>query len=296
MYQAKQGGRNSYQFFCPSMNTASERKLHVEAALRRALENGGLELHYQPRIDLASGGATGFEGLLRWNDPELGRVPPLEAVSVAEATGLIDDLGLWNFETACAQILAWRDQGYEPLPVALNVPTHQFASGDLCATVADILQRTGVEPHLIEIEITEHAVLEDNEVVAQSLRDLRTIGIRVALDDFGTGYSSLSYLTRLPLDMLKLDRSFLREVDADPRTAGVIRSVIAMARSLGLRVVAEGVDAEEQRHVLREMGCHELQGFLVSPAVPGDQAVRFLEKRVEVLDLLPDEPRARHGS
>jgi diguanylate cyclase (GGDEF)-like protein/PAS domain S-box-containing protein len=276
MYHAKEGGRNSYQFFCTSMHRTSERRLHVEAALRRALDHGGLELHYQPRIDLATGRAVGLEALLRWTDPELGRVAPMEALEVAQAAGLLERVGEWNFETACAQIRTWQERGFEPLPVAVNVPPEQFADGQLYSMLTQILKRTGVRPQLIEVEITEHAVLGDDEQVALTLRDLRAIGIRVALDDFGTGYSSLGYLTRLPLDLLKLDRSFVRDVCGGGSASGVVRATIEMAKSLGLRVVAEGVDAEEQAAALRELGCDELQGFLVSPAVPGEEAEVFL--------------------
>ncbi len=279
MYHAKQAGRNHHQFFCVSMNEASARRMHVEAALRRALDQGELELHYQPRIDLASGRAVALEGLLRWTDPQLGKVSPKEALEVAEGAGLIDAVCEWNFVTACAQILAWQERGFEPLPVALNVPAPQFGSGQLCSMVSGILQRTGVRPDQIEVELTEHAVLEDNETVGATLRDLRTIGIRLALDDFGTGYSSLGYLTRLPIDILKLDRAFVRDVDADPSAGGVVRAIIAMAKSLGMRVVAEGVDAEEQARVLRELGCDELQGFLASPAVSAEETEKFLPSR-----------------
>ncbi len=276
MYHAKKGGRNHHQFFCQSMNEASARRLHVEAALRRALESGELELHYQPRVDLATGRAVGFEGLLRWTDPELGRVSPKEALEVAEATGLIERLGVWNFEQACAQIRTWQSRGFRPLPVAVNVPPLQFASAGFCGTVSAVLQQTGVLPSLIEVELTEHAALEDNETVALTLRDLRAIGVRIALDDFGTGYSSLSYLTRLRLDFLKLDRTFIRDVHHDPVVGGVIRATISMAESLGMRVIAEGVEAEDQAGALRDLGCHEIQGFLVSQALPGQEAEAFL--------------------
>jgi diguanylate cyclase (GGDEF)-like protein len=276
MYHAKERGRNHHRFFCASMNTDSARRLHVEAALRKALDRGEVELHYQPRIDLATGRAVAFEGLMRWTDSELGRVSPLEALAAAKTAGLMGRIGEWNFEAACVQIRTWQDRGLTPLPIALNVSPLQLAEGKLYGLVIRTLQEANVRPEQIEIEITEDAVLQDNEVVAMALRDLRAIGIRVALDDFGTGYSSLSYLTRIPVDMLKLDRSFVRDVVGDPSASGVVAATIAMAKSLGLRVVAEGVDAEEQAEMLRQLGCDELQGFLVSPAVPGDEAEAFL--------------------
>ena len=276
MYHAKKSGRNHHQFFCSSMNEASARRLHVEAALRRALDRGELELHYQPRVDLATGRAVAFEGLLRWTDPELGKVSPKEALEVAEAAGLIERVGAWNFEQACAQIREWKSRGYRPLPIAVNVPPPQLASGRLRQTASVALQSKDVLPSLIEVELTEHSAIEDNETVALTLRELRAIGIRVALDDFGTGYSSLSYLTRMPLDQLKLDRIFIRDVHRDPVVGGVIRAVVSMAESLGMRVVAEGVEAQDQADALRSLGCHEIQGFLVSPALPGEEAESFL--------------------
>jgi diguanylate cyclase (GGDEF)-like protein len=285
MYHAKEAGRNSYQFFCPTMSQKSLRKLQVESALRGALDRDELELHYQPRIDLQTGVPVAMEALLRWTDPELGKVSPVEALAVAAESDLIDRICVWNFETACAQIRSWCEQGHTPLPVAVNVPPKQVASGELCELVTRVLRETGVPPALLEIEITEHALLQNDETVALTLRELRAIGIQVALDDFGTGYSSLSYLTRLPASILKLDRSFVLEADFTP--GGVICCVIAMAKGLGMCVVAEGVDDKEQASALRELGCDELQGFLVSPAVDGDQAIGFLEAAAERRSLLP---------
>jgi diguanylate cyclase (GGDEF)-like protein/PAS domain S-box-containing protein len=276
MYHAKDRGRNGYQFFSASINQASERRILVESALRNALEHAGLELHYQPRVDLKTGRAVALEALLRWNDPELGRVSPVEAVDAAQSGGVLEELGVYVFEAACAQVQRWQEKGLVPLPIAVNVAPEQLAHGQLYATLTEILQRSGVRPDQIEVEITEHALLQDDERVALCLRDLRAIGIRVALDDFGTGYSSLGYLTRLPLDMVKLDRSFIRDVGGDVASYGVIRAVIDMAKSLDLRVVAEGVDAEDQASTLRDLGCDELQGFLVSAAVPADEAEVFL--------------------
>jgi predicted signal transduction protein with EAL and GGDEF domain len=281
MYHAKQHGRNRHEFFSASMNAASARRVRVEAALRRSLVRGELELHYQPRIELATGRVVAFEGLMRWTDAELGRVSPSEALTVAEASGLIEDVGEWSLQEACVQIQTWERRGFVALPIAVNVHPRQVAGGRLRDGILRLLQRTGVRPEQIQVEITEHAVIQDDEAVAISLRDLRAVGIRVALDDFGTGYSSLAYLTRLPLDLLKLDRTFVRDVADDPSVRGVVSATIAMARSLGLRVVAEGVDAAEQANVLRELGCEELQGFLVSPAIPGEAAERFLRLRAD---------------
>jgi diguanylate cyclase (GGDEF)-like protein len=275
MYHAKDEGRNRLRFFSPTMNQNSERRLHVDAALRRALEHDRLEMHYQPRIDLQTGRAVGLEALLRWTDPELGRISPLEILDVAKMAGLTDRLGEWVLEAVCRQICRWQDKGLEPIPVAVNVAPEQISGRNLYAVLTQVLKRSGVSPQQIELEITEHGVLDHDEHVLVTLRDLRAIGIRIALDDFGTGYSSLGHLTRLPLDVLKLDRSFVRDVSIEGSTAGVIQAVIAMANSLDLRVVAEGVDDGEQASTLRELGCHEIQGFLISPAVAAEEAEIF---------------------
>jgi diguanylate cyclase (GGDEF)-like protein/PAS domain S-box-containing protein len=279
MYHAKDLGRNNYQFYNDSMNRASIRKLTLETQLRRAIDQGGLELAYQPRVDLSSGEVVGVEALLRWNHPELGKVAPREIIPLAEETGLIVPIGEWVLEAACEQAKAWQNEGYEPLLLSANVSSRQFIHHDLRKTVSSALQRSGLSPEQLEIEITESLLLQDDENTALILRDLRAIGVRVALDDFGTGYSSLSYITRFPLDTVKMDRCFVRDVDSDPSARGISEAVINVAHTLGARVVAEGVDALEQADVLQAQGCDEFQGFLFSGAVPPEDFVRFLTKR-----------------
>jgi predicted signal transduction protein with EAL and GGDEF domain/CheY-like chemotaxis protein len=276
MYHAKERGRNNFQFYSPSLNRVSVRTLKLEVALRQAVASGGLRLHYQPMVRLPDRSPLGLEALLRWTHPELGKVSPAEIIPVAESTGLIAPLGEWILHAACAQVRAWIDAGRRPLPVSVNVSPRQFSLSDLRRNVSEALRTHRLEPHWLELEITESAVLGDDEDVPATLRDLRAMGVRIALDDFGTGYSALGYLTRLPIDTLKMDRSFVRDVDSDPSAAGVVRAVVAMAHSLGLRVVAEGVDAEEQARALHALGCDVLQGFLVSGALPPDEATRFL--------------------
>jgi diguanylate cyclase (GGDEF)-like protein/PAS domain S-box-containing protein len=278
MYHAKERGRNNYQFFDESMNIASARRLSMESALRRAVEGGDLHALYQPRQDLRTGQVIGVEALARWQHPELGAVSPKEFIPVAEETGVIVPLGQWILETACRQNKAWQEAGYEGIRISVNVSTRQFAGTDMREGVARALQITGLSPRCLELEITESAILQDDEATALVLRDLKSMGIRIALDDFGTGYSSLSYLTRFPLDTLKLDRCFVRDVESDPGAAGVASGVISMAHSLGLRVVAEGVDVEDQARFLREHGCDELQGFLFCGPISGDEIPRFLNK------------------
>jgi predicted signal transduction protein with EAL and GGDEF domain len=278
MYYAKESGRNNYQFFDESMNISSMRKMHLESHLRTALESDQLQVIYQPRVDLRTGWVSGMEALARWQHPELGVISPKEFIPVAEETGLIVSIGQWILESACAQNRAWQREGYERLKVSVNVSSRQFAQHDLHEVIARALQNSGLDPRDLELEITESTMLQDSEETIVTLRDLKAMGVRVALDDFGTGYSSLSYLTRFTLDTLKLDRSIVRDVDVDPASAGITTAVLAMARSLGLRVVAEGVDTEEQAHFLRERGCDEIQGFLFSGPVTAREFVRFLVK------------------
>jgi diguanylate cyclase (GGDEF)-like protein len=267
LYHAKEMGRNNFQFFSEELNAGALKRLTLESRLRLALETGGLHLNYQPRIDIGSGRIDGVEALLRWNDPELGSVTPKEFIPVAEETGLIVPLGAWVIREACRQGAEWHKAGLPPLRVSVNVSTEQFRREDLVATVAGALEETGFDPNLLELEITESLMLQDDEATATLLRELRAMGMRIALDDFGTGYSSLSYLARYPLDVLKLDRSLVRDLTVDPHARGVATAVISMAHALELRVVAEGVDQADQLSFLREQGCDEFQGFLFAGAL-----------------------------
>ena len=276
MYYAKDKGRNDFQFFSEKMNTASLRRLTVESRLREALERGELRLLYQPKIRLDTGVVTGMEALLRWKHPELGIVSPKEFIPMCEETGLIVPIGEWALRTACTQNKAWQDAGNVPLPVAVNVSIAQFEREGFEDTVARALQDSGLDPSYLELEITESIMLQDDEAIATTLRDLRAIGVRVALDDFGTGYSSLSFMARFPLDTLKMDRCFVRDVDSDHHAANIAAAVITMAHGLGLKVVAEGVDVDEQARFLREHGCDEMQGFLFSAGVAPEEFDRFL--------------------
>jgi diguanylate cyclase (GGDEF)-like protein len=276
MYAAKSTGRGRYRFYRPAMGALHHRRLEVEGQLRSALEKGELEVHYQPRIDVGSDAISGAEALCRWRSRELGVVPPKEFIPIAEDAGLIVPLGAWVLETACTQLARWRRDGLPGLRISVNVSSRQFASGDLLTTVTDVLRKTGVEPHSLELEVTERLMLSGDESIALTLRDLRGIGVTIALDDFGTGYSSLGSITRYPLDVLKIDRSIAADVEANPAAASIVSSVVALARSLGLGIVAEGVDSPGQAHVLARLGCDEIQGFLVSPAVRGETFVDLI--------------------
>ena len=278
MYHAKNRGLNSFAFFDSTMNAAVLRKLMLESRLRDAVDRNELRLEYQPRVDMRTGKVIGMEALLRWQHPELGTVSPREFIPLCEESGLIVPIGEWALRAACRQNAEWHAQGYEPLVVSVNVSARQIALKDLRETVSSALQVTGFDPHCLEIEITESMALQDDEETASVLREVRSMGVRIALDDFGAGYSSLRYFTRLPLDTLKLDRCLVRDLGSDPAAASVASAVIAMAHSLGLQAVAEGVDAEEQATILRDCDCDEMQGFLFSGAVSAEDFVRFLRR------------------
>lgn len=276
MYHAKECGRNTFKFFCSSMNEASQRKLLVESRLRMALERGEIQVHYQPKLNLSDGKIYGMEALARWNDPELGGISPKEFIALAEESGLIVPLGKHILEIACKDTQALlREHGLR-LQVSVNVSSAQFTREDFRRVVGDVLRETGLAPSQLELEITESLMLQDHEDTALVLRDLKAMDVSISLDDFGTGYSSLSYLTRSPLNTLKLDRCFVRDIDTDPAAAGVASAVIALAHSLGLEVVAEGVDVEEQRVILSEWGCDFVQGFLICAARPVEELCSFL--------------------
>jgi len=276
LYAAKQRGRNRYEFYRPSLSEETDRTREIQQELHGAIERGELRLHYQPKVNLASSTVTGFEALLRWRNRRLGTVGPAEFIPVAERSGLIGTIGSWCLYEACRQLRAWRDEGLVAVPVAVNVSSAQFVDGDLYQVTTRALESSAVEPRLLELELTESRLLEDNEATATCLRDLRAIGIRIALDDFGTGYSSLTYLNRIPLDTLKMDRRFFREIEFDPVAVEIVSSVVAMGHALKLSVVAEGVDSESQLDQLREMLCDQVQGFVYSPALPPSDVRGFL--------------------
>jgi len=299
MYHAKEQGRNNYQFFAEAMNAVVLERLVLEGRLRRAIERGDLELHYQPKLTLATGRVEGVEALARWFDPELGFVSPSVFVPLAEDAGLVRDLGDWAIRTAVRQISAWDASGAPPVRVSVNLSSHQLGGGSLLETLVEALALEHVDPRRLELEITETALLQDEAAATSLLEELRRMGIGIALDDFGTGYSSLSYLLRIPADTLKMDRSFLRRIDTEPADAALVGSIISMAKIRGLRVVAEGVEEEEQIAILRELGCDEVQGYLLGAAVPGDDLPRLLQeiesrvRKPEPDDALPRRTRRR---
>ncbi len=271
MYQSKGAGRNTVRFFDPEMQAAASERAGLEAALRTALHERQFVLHYQPVVDPA-GAMTGVEALLRWQHPTLGTVAPGTFVPVAEQTGLIVPLGQWVLEAACAQLVAWSaDARTEKLSIAVNVSARQFHHPEFCAQILGLLHASGANPYRLKLEITESLLLTDFDDTARKMGELRAIGVTFSLDDFGTGYSSLAYLKRLPLDQLKIDRSFVRDVLTDPNDAAIARTILSLAKSLDLVVVAEGVETQGQRDFLFAEGCHFFQGYFFGHPVPVEQ-------------------------
>ncbi len=278
---AKSQGGNSFQYYTESLNETSLRRLVLESKLRDAVANERLYLVYQPKIGLETGEVHGMEALLRWEDPELGFISPDEFIPLAEEIGCISDLGRWVIAEACRQNKEWQDRGLRRVPVATNVSSRQFSASDLYTDVVEQLEATGLDPQYLEIEVTESSMLEDERTTIETLARLRELGIQVALDDFGTGFSSLSYLRRLPLDILKVDRAFVMDLPGDHDAAGVIGAIVTMAHVLGLRVIAEGVETEEQRAFLRGISCDEMQGYLFSKPVKPEDLEPFLSPETE---------------
>jgi diguanylate cyclase (GGDEF)-like protein/PAS domain S-box-containing protein len=278
MYHAKDRGRNNFQFYTDAMNVKASRRLDIENNLRRAVQRGELSVAYQPKLDLASGRVTSMEALVRWENAELGKVRPVEFIQVAEESGLIVPIGEWILRTACSQQRQWMDLGYVPVVMGVNLSSYQIRAQRFPEVLARVLQETTVEPAHLELEITESAIMRYEDLSIRALNELKQIGVRLALDDFGTGYSSLSYLKRFPIDALKIDRTFVRDVVGDPDDAAISRAIVAMAQSLGLYVVAEGVETAEQEAFLREIGCDAMQGFHVGKPMPPAEAVSFLHR------------------
>jgi len=277
LYQAKDRGRNRYQFFDARMNAHAQKRLLLENGLRHAIEREEFVLHYQPQVDLQTDAVTGVEALIRWH-PEQRMVPPGEFIPIAEETGLITEIGEWVLRTACRQAREWEAAGLPPVRMAVNLSIRQLRRGDFPARVRALLRETGLAPQRLEIEITESSLMVDPEQIIKTLHELRATGIQLAMDDFGAGYSSLAYLKRLPLDRIKIDRSFVRDILEDPDDAAIVQAILAMARQLKIRVVAEGVETPAQTRFLRNHGCEEAQGYAFSRPLPAEACADFLAK------------------
>jgi predicted signal transduction protein with EAL and GGDEF domain len=278
MYHAKRQGRNQYRFYDATLNEAALRRLRMETQLRKAVERNELRVHYQPQVDLESGHACGVEALVRWQSPVLGAVSPADFIPLAEESGLIVGIGEWVLRQACAQARTWRDDGIALERMAVNISVLQFVQPGFVELVRAILQETGLEAGALELEVTESLLMKDPDGAVRTLNELKAIGVQLAIDDFGTGYSSLSRLKQLPIDRLKIDRSFVRDVPASQDDVAIAMAVIAMAGSMGLKVVAEGVETAEQLEFLREKRCDEVQGYLLSRPVPVPEATDFLRR------------------
>jgi diguanylate cyclase len=279
MYDAKKSGGGKFQYYCADMSRKATEALELETNLRRALERGEFELHYQPKVRCSTGVVEGVEALLRWRRPGVGLVSPLDFIPLAEKTGLIVPIGAWVIRAACAQAKAWALEGFADLSVAVNISTRQFRNRELLDLIRSSLSDAGIAGSRLEVEITEGSLMEDAKHAASVLNELRALGVKVAIDDFGTGYSSLSYLRLLPVDTIKVDRSFVRDVTVNQDSAAITAAILAMSHSLRLESVAEGVETQEQVEFLMRHGCPVVQGFLFSKPLPAAELVAWLRAR-----------------
>ncbi|PCI22623.1 MAG: diguanylate cyclase [SAR324 cluster bacterium] len=279
MYNAKKQGKNNYSLFTQAMGTKALKRLAMEYALHQALEKNEFTLHYQPKIETQTGKIVGTEALLRWNHSEKGLIPPADFIPLAEDTGLIIPIGQWVLRTACEQTKAWLDAGYSNLPVAVNLSAVQFQSENLLQSIQNILQETGLPAHYLNLEITENTVMANVKDSSQVLAKLSEMGVTISLDDFGTGYSSLSYLKKFSIDTLKIDRSFLEDLPDNAEDVAIAKAILSMAGSLKIRVVAEGVEREEQMQFMTDNHCDEVQGFLFSKPLPAEDFISWVQAR-----------------
>jgi diguanylate cyclase (GGDEF)-like protein len=280
LYRAKTQGGNNYQFYTADMNSRALKRLAMETSLRRAIESDEFVLYYQPQIDFGSGEVVGAEALIRWQQPDLGLVQPLEFIPLAEDTGLIVDIGAWAMHQACAQADSWRQSGFGDLRIAVNVSARQVQQKGFFETVVRVLDETGLSSDCLELELTETSIMENAESAVALLTDIRRLGVKIAIDDFGTGYSSLSYLKRLPIDILKLDRSFVNGATSDPDDAALVMAIITLAHNLRLKVIAEGVETEEHLRFLRLLRCDAGQGYLFGKPMTAEHFHAFVTQNL----------------
>ncbi|HMK64100.1 MAG TPA: EAL domain-containing protein [Acidimicrobiales bacterium] len=278
MYQAKNSGRNTFAVYDAAMSARASLRFALEASLRKVIEGDRLAVHYQPKFLATTGKICGAEALARWEHPRLGFIPPWAFIPLAEETSLVETLGEWVLDTVCHQAKRWHEEGLLEFPVAVNMSARQFARQSAVATISAVLERTRLEPGLLEIEVTESVLVDHMDDVTCTLTELRSMGIRCSIDDFGTGYSALTYLADFPVEAIKIDRSFVSRVDSDVSTGAIVKAVVALAHSLGLLVVAEGVETDAQFRFLKRLRCDHLQGFLFSQAVPADQFAELVRR------------------
>ncbi len=276
MYHAKENGRNSYQFFSEKLNQHINQRLNIEMALRKALGRNELTLNYQPKIDAMKQTITGMEALIRWQHPELGFVSPVDFIPIAEESGLIIPIGDWVLETACKQTVQWQTAGFPSLKISVNLSAAQFKQKNFCQKVQQMIHRTGIQPQSLELELTEGLLMENTAHSISTLKELSALGIEFSIDDFGTGYSSLSYLTRFPINTLKIDRSFVRDITPDTDNAAIVTATIALAHSLRMNLIAEGVEQQSELNFMIGNGCHVIQGYFYSKPLPADEFTEWL--------------------
>lgn len=278
MYHAKEKGRNQFQYYSESMNIAALERFNLEHDLRKAQERRELLLHYQPQIDMRSGIVVGAEALVRWMHPDRGLLAPMEFITVAEEIGLIVPIGEWIMHSACKQIRVCQENGFPSMCVTVNISGIQLKQKNFIGTVEKALNDNHLDPQYLELELTESILVESLEKAIRILNELKSLGVRISIDDFGTGYSSLNYLKRLPIDILKIDRSFVKDIFIDPGNEAIIKAIVTLARSLNLKVIAEGVETAQQLAYLHELGCDEMQGYLFSPPLPTDSLMKLLKE------------------
>jgi diguanylate cyclase (GGDEF)-like protein len=278
MYQAKRRGRKSHAFFSSEMNAQALERMTLESELRRAVERGEFVLYFQPRVDMASGRICGAEALVRWKHPSQGMIPPAKFIPIAEETGLIVEIGQWVLREACMQIAAWTQQGIGPLSVSVNVSPVQFSSQTVWHAVRGAVERSRIPPRYLVLELTESLLIDRADEAIAMMQEVKAMGVSLAIDDFGTGYSSFSYLSRLPMDELKIDQSFVKGLPQKKENAAIVGAILALGKELGLKVVAEGVDAREQLQFLAQRGCQEFQGYLCSRPAPAELFERLARR------------------
>ena len=277
MYEAKSSGRDTARFFSPEIDQSTRERQEIEQYLRQALAHEELSVHYQPRIDANTLAVVGLEALLRWQHPVLGSVSPARFIPVAEETGLIHPIGQWVIQQACEQIARWGDEGLPPLVVSVNLSAAQLTDEGLVSHLQTCLRANRVDPGRLELELTESQLMEHAAVSGRLLTNLKALGVQLSIDDFGTGYSSLAYLKKFPISKLKIDQSFVRGLPGDDSDVAIVAAMIGLARAMGLSVIAEGVETEDQRAALLRLGCDEYQGFLFSPGVSAAKFAGFLQ-------------------
>jgi EAL domain-containing protein (putative c-di-GMP-specific phosphodiesterase class I) len=277
MYHAKDSGRANFQFFTQHMNIAAQQRLSLENALRRALENGEFDVHYQPLFDIRDRSITGFEALVRWAPPGREMVMPSEFIATAEDSGLIVPIGEWVLREALRQARTWQSPG-RPLMISVNVSAHQLSRPSFVEHLRRLIEETDIDPGLVELEVTEGVIIEGAGDAREALDHIAALGVGIAIDDFGTGYSGLAYLKRLPIDTVKIDQSFVRDLTVDPDDAAIVTAIVAMSKSLGVDVVAEGVETEEQLAELKALGCHRAQGYLLARPMNAAAVMKLLGK------------------